>query len=88
MQAEKAAQEQRITIADAAAAEARSTTDAMEADIAAARSLAEERRCQLAMVMDSLAAIQANSLHLNPAGWHCSRWWRTASETMKMWVWN
>lgn len=72
-QAEKAALEQRITTADAAAAEARSVTEAMEADVAAARSLANERRCQLAMVMDSLAAVQANSLHTNPATWHCPR---------------
>lgn len=80
-QAEKSALEQRITAAHAATAEARRSTDAMEADIAAAESLADERRCQLAMVMDSLAAVQANSLRLNPASRRCARWLCMALET-------
>lgn len=48
--------EEQIASADAAAAEARSNAEAVAAEAA---SLAEERHGQLALVMDSLAALQA-----------------------------
>lgn len=51
----------RLGAAEAAAAEAHGHAEAAAADAAAATSLAEERRCQLATVMDSLAVVQAST---------------------------